>query len=165
MQAGSVFRNRYSLTGWRWRSPNAIWCGADQVEEPWGPVALKMYALTSDFIREKELLDMPYSSEHWPSKHYHPLPSLLHNCHMSNLSWASLKFRCECKRIDLGSVVRPDLAFATPPMASMGPGHDQGLVRSGWLILPFDVSCDTQANVVMLDVFCCCSSAAHGTCT
>lgn len=67
LQAGSVFRDRYSLTGWRWRSPNAIWCGADQVEEPWGPVALKMYALTSDFIREKELLDMPYSSEHWPT--------------------------------------------------------------------------------------------------
>lgn len=67
LQAGSVFRDRYSLTGWRWRSPNAIWCGADQVDEPWGPVALKMYALTSDFIREKELLDMPYSSEHWPT--------------------------------------------------------------------------------------------------
>jgi len=63
-----VLRKKYSLTGWRWRSPNAIWCGADQVEEPWAPVALKMYALTSDFIREKELLDMPYSSEHWPSK-------------------------------------------------------------------------------------------------
>ena len=74
MQAGSVFRNRYSLTGWRWRSSNAIWCGADQVEEPWGPVALKMYALTSDFIREKELLDMPYSSEHWPSRHHRPSP-------------------------------------------------------------------------------------------
>lgn len=27
-----------------------------------------MYALTSDFLREKELLDMPYSSEHWPGK-------------------------------------------------------------------------------------------------
>ncbi|DBA72050.1 TPA: hypothetical protein ACH3X2_010784 [Trebouxia sp. C0005] len=65
-QAGSVLRKKYSLTGWRWRSPSAIWCGADQVEEPWAPVALKMYALTSDFIREKELLDMPYSSEHWP---------------------------------------------------------------------------------------------------
>lgn len=76
MQAGSVFRNRYSLTGWRWRSPNTIWCGADQVEEPWGPVALKMYALTSDFIREKELLDMPYSSEHWPSRHHCPTPLL-----------------------------------------------------------------------------------------
>jgi len=68
VQAGSVLRKKYSLTGWRWRSPSAIWCGADQVEEPWAPVALKMYALTSDFIREKELLDMPYSSEHWPSK-------------------------------------------------------------------------------------------------
>ena len=78
LQAGSVFRDRYSLTGWRWRSPNAIWCGADQVDEPWGPVALKMYALTSDFIREKELLDMPYSSEHWPSRQPSPpLPSLL----------------------------------------------------------------------------------------
>ena len=31
-----------------------------------------MYALTSDFIREKELLDMPYSSEHWPSEYYFP---------------------------------------------------------------------------------------------
>ena len=71
VQAGSVLRKKYSLTGWRWRSPSAIWCGADQVEEPWGPVALKMYALTSDFIREKELLDMPYSSEHWPSKFSH----------------------------------------------------------------------------------------------
>lgn len=77
LQAGSVFRDRYSLTGWRWRSPNAIWCGADQVDEPWGPVALKMYALTSDFIREKELLDMPYSSEHWPSRHQTPS---LHHC-------------------------------------------------------------------------------------
>ncbi|KAL0037531.1 hypothetical protein WJX77_001281 [Trebouxia sp. C0004] len=65
-QAGSVLRKKYSLTGWRWRSPSAIWCGADQVEEPWAPVGLKMYALTSNFIREKELLDMPYSSEHWP---------------------------------------------------------------------------------------------------
>ena len=68
LQAGAIFRKKYSLTGARWRSPRAVWCAADQVQEPWGPVALKMYALTSDFIREKELLDMPYSSEHWPSE-------------------------------------------------------------------------------------------------
>ena len=42
----------------------------DQVEQPWAPVVLKMYALTSDFIHEKKFLDMPCSTEHWPSKHH-----------------------------------------------------------------------------------------------